>query len=411
MAHDNGAAVSAVLNTLSGVYRDPTRVYSDAAALLRDPVGRHLRPTTGDLVESDGSHHPALFVFRGTVPMDYRGVTYHVPVDMYLPPPYPVRPPVCFVRPVETMMIKERHRHVGRDGMVYLPYLHQWRPNPRSHNLSTMVRTMVDVFGQEPPVFAKPTTTATPSTSATTVARPTSATTTTTASASANGDYGRADSMEAAIEASRLEEEERRRKAQLEQDRLEIARHESMEQAALAKTAQEARERLTGKLRAHLAAFYGGLRDEVTEDYRNQRRLEENAARVESHLAALEERRDALRTSGAALEENNDDLRVWLAEADARDADADAPDENDLVVPADQPSARMLELAAESAAVTDCLYYLDKALVRGTIPMEVHIKKVRRLAKKQFLAKALLVKISEERAMAAHRDRRRRDDV
>lgn len=37
-------------------------------------------------------------------------------------------------------------------GLVYLPYLHEW--NARSHNLLELCAHMSSVFGAEPPVFA-----------------------------------------------------------------------------------------------------------------------------------------------------------------------------------------------------------------------------------------------------------------
>jgi hypothetical protein len=60
----------------------------------------------------------------------------------------------------------------------------------------------------------------------------------------------------------------------------------------------------------------------------------------------------------------------------------------DLVaVPADTRSAQMLALSAESAAIDDCVYFLDKALVHGSLTLEVFLKEVRRLSNRQFLAK------------------------
>jgi len=57
------------------------------------------------------------------------------------------------------MAIKENHRHVGLDGRVYLPYLHEWKGN--THDLRELVVWMSSLFGSEPPCYAKPTGTAT----------------------------------------------------------------------------------------------------------------------------------------------------------------------------------------------------------------------------------------------------------
>jgi len=83
------------IHRLSGVYRDPQRVLRDAETLLSSPLGTHLRPTTEPLIRNDGTTPPVLLL-RGTIPMTYRGVTYNLPIDMYLVQEYPIRPPTVF---------------------------------------------------------------------------------------------------------------------------------------------------------------------------------------------------------------------------------------------------------------------------------------------------------------------------
>lgn len=54
----------------------------------------------------------------------------------------------------------------------------------------------------------------------------------------------------------------------------------------------------------------------------------------------------------------------------------------------------MLELVAENAALEDALYYLDQGLTDGVITVDVFMKEVRRLARKQFVARATMKKVS-----------------
>jgi len=68
----------------------------------------------------------------------------------------------------------------------------------------------------------------------------------------------------------------------------------------------------------------------------------------------------------------------------------------DLIsLPIDTHSSQMLQLAAENAAIDDCIYVLDQSMGRGNMPLEVFLKEVRRLSKRQFMVKAHLMKISE----------------
>lgn len=86
--------------------------------------------------------------------MTYCGVTYHIPIEMFLPPLYPARPPIVFVRPTATMSIKASHKHVGQDGMVYMPYLFFWKSE--THDLTELAALMSSMFGDEPPCYARP---------------------------------------------------------------------------------------------------------------------------------------------------------------------------------------------------------------------------------------------------------------
>jgi len=98
----------------------------------------------------------ALLTLSGTVPITYKGSTYNIPVDLYIPLSYPVSSPRVYVRPTPTMSIKPNHKHVDSEGLLYTPYLSSWTPSTRP-NLDSLVREIRDIFGSEPPVYATPT--------------------------------------------------------------------------------------------------------------------------------------------------------------------------------------------------------------------------------------------------------------
>lgn len=151
MVHD--PRVTSALARLGGVYRDPSRVDRDAASLLKSSVGTNLVPISATMVENNGSSSSVL-VLQGTIAIHFRGNTYQLLTDMYLPAGYPQRPPVAYVRLASPQMyLKEGHKHVGSDGKIYLPYLHEWRPS--THNLIELVVAMSSVFSADPPVFTR----------------------------------------------------------------------------------------------------------------------------------------------------------------------------------------------------------------------------------------------------------------
>ena len=101
MVHD--PRVSTLLSRLGGLYRDPSRVDRDASSLLKSSVGVHLTPGIAPLVENNGDSSHCL-VLQGTIAIVFRGQTYQLLVDIYLPSGYPIRPPVSYVRLAENMV-------------------------------------------------------------------------------------------------------------------------------------------------------------------------------------------------------------------------------------------------------------------------------------------------------------------
>jgi ESCRT-I complex subunit TSG101 len=55
----------------------------------------------------------------------------------------------------------------------------------------------------------------------------------------------------------------------------------------------------------------------------------------------------------------------------------------------------MMDLASTNAAIGDALYFLDRALYRGAVGCEEHLRQVRSLAKQQFLTRAHMHKIQQ----------------
>lgn len=378
--------VKSILNNLGGVYRDPIRVSSDARNLVNNQVGRHLRPNVASLMENTGTYHSRLFVFQGTVAMTFRGSNYNIPVDIFLPPSYPVRPPVCYVRPVSTMIIKENHRHVGSDGMVYAPYLHEWSSS--SHNLIQMVKQLSEIFGNDPPVFAKP-------------ANYNQQTASSIQQTQRPPGYN---DVQSAIEASTLEasrmEQERREKMEIEkameQFNLQEAKLQSEKEENLRRSTVATREKLIKKLQLHLKNMYEEEKPKIREDLKHQKNLDQGKITCDQQLKELVDMKVKLEESLNIVNSHNSELEEWIKtskEAQEKQKLVKEQDVDTIVMPVDPISEQMLELSCENAAITDCLYYLDKALVKGKIPLDLHLKKVRALAKKQFLARAHLMKI------------------
>lgn len=360
--------VAALLSRLGGVYRDPSRISRDAISLIRSPVGSNLRPSISCLTQNDGTFSSAM-VFQGTCPMTYRGRPYHIPVDIFLPPLYPVRPPVCYVRPVSNMVIKENHRHVGRDGTIYMQYLHNWNPNKSS--LVEMTSSMSQLFGNEPPLFTKRTN-----------KNPSPAPPPAPAPPKYHEiDYAKKTEANA-LNQRKQEEILRQQRLKEEQD---CKRDEEIKMQSL-------KDEVTRKLKNNINIFFKDSRDWITTDLTDQNALSSAEKTITTQMDNLEALKIDLTERNSQIDEKLQLLKDTIQSKTMSQQPVISTD--DLVTPVDINSEQMLKLASENAAITDCLYFLDKALVRGTISLDVHLKNVRRLAKRQFLVRAHCMKIN-----------------
>mmetsp|Transcript_17464 Transcript_17464/g.31694 ORF Transcript_17464/g.31694 Transcript_17464/m.31694 type:complete len:431 (-) Transcript_17464:139-1431(-) len=417
------------IHRLSGVYRDPQRVLRDAESLLSSPLGSHLRPTTEPLTLNDGSSSPPVLLLRGTLPMTYRAVTYNLPIDCYLPPPYPLRPPTVFIRPVANMAIKENHRHVGLDGRVYLPYLHDWRPG--THDLRELAVWMSSLFGAEPPCYARPANAngsatsngshnnpppysqATVASSSHTSSHASSAyssisTAASTSTHATNNTNNAQEEMRKALEREISEANmvaETARRAAAEEDRMEAA-HKRM-QREHEQELSSMRAHATSKVQFEIHALFMGVKEELRLELKNQKQLEFGKDRIEKLLNEGGERKGQLEEGNKEMDEAIGGLETWLVavkEQKSTAADNGGKEERGqtkadlMALPVDTHSAQMLALSAENAAIDDCIYFLDRALVQGSISVEVFLKEVRKLSKRQFMAKGHLIKIAQTRA-------------
>lgn len=113
---------------------------------------KNLIPKLDRFVFNDGTAKD-LMCLAGTIPVPFKGNTYNIPVKIWLLDTHPVNSPMCYVTPTSDMKIKVS-RNVDQNGRVYLPYLHEWNPN--SSDLIGLIQVMIIVFGETPPVYSKP---------------------------------------------------------------------------------------------------------------------------------------------------------------------------------------------------------------------------------------------------------------
>ena len=420
--------VTVLLSRLGGLYRDPNRVERDAASLLKSSVGAHLTPGIAPLVENNGDSSHCL-VLQGTIAIVFRGNTYQLLVDIYLPPGYPIRPPVSYVRLAPNMYLKENHPHVGNDGMVYMPYTHEW--NQRTHSLIEMVVAMSSVFSAEPPVFTRttpapaPVPPPPPATSARRNNSPppppylSSSTATTTSnaggayisSANTSSYTSNGTSNSTSVESERYIQEQIQaimaKEAEEANRAAEIARTAAKEEEE-AKAKQklweqqkhrQLQQQVTKKVLEHIGDTMKKCEANYQQDWRDQHFLKHSKTRIEEEIENNSKAKDELSKYVTTVEAKTKEIQEWLEDYSTKKQENGGANQetsvDDLCQPASVLHKQMLDLSAENAAISDALYFLDRGMYMGHMDCNTHLKTVRKLAKRQFLIRAHLIKIDQ----------------
>jgi len=144
---------NAVSQVLKEMKESGVRI-ADAKKLQTDAVDTmtffpFLRPASDQIQGTPGT----MLKLEGTVQMYYNSAGYYVPIAVYLSGDHPMRPPICKVKPTPEMMVKPNHQHVDIEGIVYLPYLHEW---DRRSSVIEMIKKLSDVFSSDPFIFKRP---------------------------------------------------------------------------------------------------------------------------------------------------------------------------------------------------------------------------------------------------------------
>ncbi|CAH8630976.1 unnamed protein product [Schistosoma bovis] len=130
-------------------YTYPQIVRRDVTCALK--AFKELRPKFEDFIQNDGTSR-RLVSLDGTIPVRYMGSTYNIPIAIFLFEAYPHKSPMVYVRPTNTMQIKPSD-FVDSAGLVQLPYMTDWK-HPDA-DLVELISVLQAVFGETSPVFSK----------------------------------------------------------------------------------------------------------------------------------------------------------------------------------------------------------------------------------------------------------------
>uniref|UniRef100_A0A8D8QAP5 Tumor susceptibility gene 101 protein n=2 Tax=Cacopsylla melanoneura TaxID=428564 RepID=A0A8D8QAP5_9HEMI len=129
-------------------YAHPEKTKKEVVALLKSYKGLQLEQDT--YVFNDGSQK-SLINLNGTIPVQYKGLTYHIPVCIWLMDTHPDHAPICYVKPTADMKINISP-NVDHTGKIYSPYLHTW--SAQHSKLEGLLKVLSAAFSSVPPLYS-----------------------------------------------------------------------------------------------------------------------------------------------------------------------------------------------------------------------------------------------------------------
>jgi len=95
----------------------------------------------------------------------------------------------------------------------------------------------------------------------------------------------------------------------------------------------------------------------------------------------------------SSLKERSNELEDTLTKIKSQDSNFDV---DEAVVTTAPLYKQLLNAYAEQAATEDAIYYLGEGLRRGVIELDVFLKHVRSLSRKQFMLRALMERCRQQ---------------
>ncbi|KAL6188934.1 hypothetical protein ACLB2K_040325 [Fragaria x ananassa] len=330
-----------------------------------------LEPKTATFTHNDG-RAVNLLQIDGTVPMPFQGVTYNIPVVIWLMDVYPRHAPCVYVNPTRDMIIKRPHPFVDPSGLVVnVPYLKEW-VFPSS-NLVDLARHLSQHFAQDPPLYSSPrprNPTPNPNANPTSHLPPTSG--------YSSGSYARPvipptrqypPSPYGSGSFSRVQTD----------DPTEVYRRN-----AINKLVEMVHGDMAGLRKAREAEMDGLFNAQVA--------LRQRSEQLGRGLKEMLDEKEGLEQQLQMVLMNSDVLEGWLRENEGKSKDGGV-DVDDAFECVDALSKQMLDCTASDLAIEDVVYSLDKAVQDGAGPFDQYLRTVRLLSREQFFHRATAAKV------------------
>ncbi|XP_030029025.2 tumor susceptibility gene 101 protein [Manduca sexta] len=347
-----------------------------------------------------------LLNLEGTIPVNYKGAYYNIPVCIWLMDTHPQNAPLCFVKPTSDMSIKVS-KYVDNNGKIYLPYLHEWTQN--GSTLQKLVQCMIAAFGELPPVYSKPRnetrppypmasfmpTPAYPYPQASPTPPYPGAAPYPAASNLPYPSYGapypgqpNTNGMPYPTVSAATPYPPAAGYTQPPDVAGGTITEEHIKASLLSAVQDKLRRRLKEQSQQSQA--------ELETLRRTQQELREGKSRLEDILTRLQREKSELDKNVTILQEKEKELQAAVE----RLAEQESVDVDEAVVTTAPLYSQLLNAFAEEATLEDAIYYMGEALRKEVIDLDTFLKQVRTLARRQFTLRALMHKCRQKAQLA-----------
>ncbi|AAG51025.1 unknown protein; 81998-83194 [Arabidopsis thaliana] len=325
-----------------------------------------LEPKTASFMHNDG-RSVNLLQADGTIPMPFHGVTYNIPVIIWLLESYPRHPPCVYVNPTADMIIKRPHAHVTPSGLVSLPYLQNW-VYPSS-NLVDLVSDLSAAFARDPPLYSRrrpqPPPPSPPTVYDSSLSRPPSADQSLPRPFPPSP-YGGG--------VSRVQ--------------VQHVHHQQQSDDAAEVFKRNAINKMVEMVHSDLVSMRRAREAEAEELLSLQAGLKRREDELNIGLKEMVEEKETLEQQLQIISMNTDILDSWVRENQGKTKNLVDLDVDNAFECGDTLSKQMLECTALDLAIEDAIYSLDKSFQDGVVPFDQYLRNVRLLSREQFFHRA-----------------------
>ncbi|XWS74606.1 hypothetical protein CRYUN_Cryun01aG0013000 [Craigia yunnanensis] len=345
-----------------------------------------LEPRTATFTHNDG-RSVNLLQADGTIPMPFQGVTYNIPIMIWLMESYPRHPPVVYVNPTRDMIIKRPHPYVTPSGLVSIPYLQNWIYP--SSNLVDLVLNLSSAFARDPPLYSqrRPNPNPNPNQSP----NP-------SINSSMTSSYGQPPPRVAAAAAGYPPSPYGR--VQLQQPPQPPPTSQTEDATEVYK--RNAVNKLVEMVHGDIIGMRKAREVEMEGLFSAQAVLRRREEEVNKGLKEMQDEKEGLEQQLQVVLMNTDVLDGWIRdnEGKTKNLGKNNVDVDEAFHCVEMLSKQMLDCTAADLAIEDVVYSLDKAVQEGAVPFDQYLRNVRFLSREQFFHRATAAKVRSAKMQA-----------